>query len=113
MSDGLPPGMTVSDLCDRCLSVGEAGECCITAHRLRAERDHARDGWQKTSDALAKAHTGWGSALRQRHTELADLRQRITALADRMEKRANAGDNPADCGAMGDFADELRRIGEG
>lgn len=33
--------------------------------RVTAERDHARTGWQKTADALAKAHTGWGNALQQ------------------------------------------------
>jgi hypothetical protein len=34
----------------------------------------------------------------------------MLALADRMERRADGGDNPADCWAMAEFAEELRAL---
>jgi hypothetical protein len=53
----------------------------------------------------ALAALGAAEALR---SEVRRLRSSMTDMADRLEKRADEGDNPSDCRAMGDFADELR-----
>lgn len=85
------------------------------------ERDHARE--QLLTERanlradlqrdLNHARAAGDVYRRQYHQTRAELERVYAAgwrIADRVEKRADDGDNPADCTAMAEYADELRAV---